>query len=336
MSGPSVLVTGAAGYVGRLTLDALVARRRQLQQLVALDVQEVPGPARRDGVRYVVADVSEGGLAELLRSDEIDTVVHLASILRPPPGAPPDLAYRVDVVGTRNVLQACVAAGVRKLVVTTSGAAYGYYADNPSLLHEDDPLRGNEAIPYAHHKRLVEMMLAEHRQQHPELAQLVLRPGTVIGEGTHSPVTALFEGPAVLGVWGAPSPFVFIWDRDLVEVILLGVFDGRDGIYNLAGAGVMTPRQIARRLRKPYVAVPASVLQAGLWALHALGRTSHGPEHVDFLRYRPVLSNERLEHELGFHPIDSAAAFETWAQSRTRPTPRGGARSRRGAQPRPA
>ena len=312
MSRPSVLVTGAAGYVGTLTLEALAARRDEVAGLVGLDVAEVPEERRVAGVTYVVADVSTGDLAGIMRDHAVDTVVHLASILRVPPGAPEDLAYRVDVVGTRNVLEACVATGVAELVVTSSGAAYGYYADNPAALDEDDPLRGNEGIPYAHHKRLVEAMLADYRRDHPELAQLVLRAGTVVGEHTSSPVTALFEGPAVLGVWGSESPFVFIWDHDLVEVILLGVLERRTGIYNLAGDGVLSPREIARRLHKRYVAVPAPVLAGALWALHALGRTANGPDHVNFLRYRPVLSNERLKRELGYRPIDSAAAFERW------------------------
>jgi UDP-glucose 4-epimerase len=241
VSRPSVLVTGAAGYVGTLSLDALAARRDELEHLVALDVQEVREARRHPDVAYVVADARTADLAGLLREHEVDTVVHLASILRVPPGAPEDLAYRVDVVGARNVLEACVSTRVGKLVVTSSGAAYGYHADNPSWLDEGDLMRGNEGIPYAHHKRLAEAMLAEHRRDHPEIAQLVLRAGTIAGEGTSSPVTDLFEGPAVLGVRGPDSPFVFIWDHDLVEVVLLGVLGRRRGVYNLAGDGVLAP-----------------------------------------------------------------------------------------------
>lgn len=317
MSGPSVLVTGAAGYVGGLTLDALVARQDELTRIVALDIGEVPEGERRDGVEYVVGDVTMDGLDEIMRSRTIDTVVHLASIVRVPPGATEDLAYRVDVEGSRNVIEACVTSGVSELVVTTSGAAYGYHRDNPEWLDEDDALRGNASFPYALHKRLVEEMLAECRRDHPELRQLVLRPGTIVGEGTRSPVTDAFEGPLILGVWGTRSPFVFIWDRDVVAVILLGVFDRRTGVFNLAGDGYLTTREIAKRLHKPYVALPAAVIRFALWTLHALGRIARGPEQVDFLRYRPVLSNRRLKDELGFHPVDSADAFEKWASKRT-------------------
>ncbi len=67
---------------------------------------------------------------------------------------------------------------MRQIIVTSSGAAYGYHADNPEWLTEDDPVRGNEAFAYSHHKRLVEEMLAVCRTQHPELRQVVLRVGT--------------------------------------------------------------------------------------------------------------------------------------------------------------
>lgn len=316
MSRPSVLVTGAAGYVGRMTVDALVARRDELTRIVALDVGEVPEDERHEGVEYVVGDVTMGGLEELMHSRAIDTVVHLASIVRVPRGTSADFAYRVDVEGSRNVVNACVTSGVNELVVTTSGAAYGYHRDNPEWLDEGDALRGNESFPYAWHKRLVEEMLAESRRDHPELAQLVLRPGTIVGEGTRSPVTDAFEGPLILGVWGSRSPFVFVWDRDVVAVILLGVFDRCTGVYNLAGDGFLTMREIARRLHKPYVALPASAIRFALRTLNALGRIARGPEQVDFLRYRPVLSNRRLRDELNFRPIDSADAFEIWASSR--------------------
>ena len=61
------------------------------------------------------------------------------------------------------------------IVVTSSGAAYGYHPDNPVPLTEDAPCRGNPEFAYADHKRQVEEMLAEVRATHPALEQVVLR-----------------------------------------------------------------------------------------------------------------------------------------------------------------
>lgn len=311
---PAVLVTGAAGYVGSLTVAALAERREDLGALVALDVREPP--TRLPGVHYAVMSVTDPAIAGLCEEHGIDTVVHLASILRPPRDDGDRLAYDVDVNGTKNVLAACSKHGVKKLVVTTSGASYGYHADNSPWLTEDDPVRGNREFAYSYHKRLIEEMLAEHRKNHPELEQLIFRPGTIVGENVSSPVTDLFEKKVVLGVMGAESPFVFIWDRDVVGCIVRGVFGPGTGIYNLAGDGALSPREIAERLHKRYLPLPAGGLRLALQLLGKLGRTQYGPEQVKFLAYRPVLSNRRLKERFGYVPKTSSEAFEIYLRGR--------------------
>ena len=316
-SGPAVLVTGAAGYVGRLCVAALAERLDDLSALVALDWVQVEPAARVPGVVYEQGDICDGALEDLLRAHSIDTVIHLASIVRAPKGAPKDLAYRVDVLGTKNVLEACEAVDAKRLIVTSSGAAYGYHPDNPDWLDEHDALRGNDEFEYAKHKRIVEEMLAKWREERPELRQVVFRPGTIVGEDVHSPVTDLFEKPLVLGIAGSDSPFVFIWDRDLVECLVDAVFSDKVGVYNQAGDGALTPREIAKILDKPYVPLPAGLVKGVLWLLKGLRLTENGPERVNFLRYRPVLSNRRLKEEYGFVPrLTSREAFELYARAR--------------------
>jgi UDP-glucose 4-epimerase len=316
-AGPAVLVTGAAGYVGRLCVAALAKRRSELSALVALDWTAVEPRKRLAGVVYEQGDICDPALEELFRKHGIDTVVHLASIVRAPKGAPEDLAYRVDVLGTHNILEACEAAKATRLIVTSSGAAYGYHPDNPDWLDENDPLRGNDEFEYSKHKRIVEDMLARWREERPELRQIVFRPGTVVGPDVHSPVTDLFEKPVILGIVGADSPFVFIWDQDLVACLVDAVFSDKVGVYNQAGDGALTPREIAKMLKKPYVPLPASLVKAILWALKRVGLTENGPERVNFLRYRPVLSNRRLKEEYGYTPkLSSREAFELYARAR--------------------
>ncbi|MGB5285600.1 MAG: SDR family oxidoreductase [Polyangiales bacterium] len=316
-AGPAVLVTWAAGYVGRLCVAALGKRRDDLSTLVALDWTEVEPAKRIDGVVYEQDDICDPALKDLFREHGIDTVVHLASIVRAPKGAPADLAYRVDVLGTQNILEACEAAEATRLIVTSSGAAYGYHPDNPDWLDENDPLRGNDEFEYSKHKRMVEEMLARWRKERPELRQIVFRPGTIVGPDVHSPVTDLFEKPVILGIVGSDSPFVFIWDQDLVACLVDAVFSDKVGVYNQAGDGALTPREIAKMLKKPYVPLPAVLVKTLLWTLKGLGLTENGPERVKFLRYRPVLSNRRLKEEYGYTPqLSSREAFELYARAR--------------------
>jgi UDP-glucose 4-epimerase len=298
----SVLVTGAGGYIGRQLIEALARDRRDLKTVVATDVRETPPDERLTGIDYVTADIRSSELIDVFRRFSIDTVVHLATIVTPGRKSNREFEYSVDVLGTENVLNTCLESQAKKLIITSSGAAYGYYADNPEWLDENDALRGNPEFAYSHHKRLVEEMLARYRNEHPELNQLVLRPGTVLGATTDNQITALFQKTFIMGLMGAATPFVFIWDQDVVGCILKGIFSDTTGIYNLAGDGVLTMKEIAGLMSKSYVPLPVGLMRTALWMLKKLGLSQYGPEQVNFLRYRPVLSNRRLKEKFGYIP----------------------------------
>lgn len=287
-----ILITGAAGYIG----GRLARRLAETHSVLGLDIR-VPADAPCECCEM---DIRDPGLADLMRERGIDQVVHLAAVLEDSGDRARD--YDIDVNGTRNVLEACIGAGVRQIVVTSSGAAYGYHADNPPWLDEDAPLRGNAAFAYSDHKRQVEEMLAAYRERQPALRQLIFRPGTVLGADTENQITRLFTAPRVLAISGSDSPFVFIWDEDVVNAIAQGVETGARGIYNMAGDGALRIDEVAALLGKPLRRIPAPALKAALWLGHRLGLTRHTPEKVDFLRYRPVLDNRRLKEGFGYRP----------------------------------
>lgn len=298
-----ILVTGGAGMVGRALAEAL-------PDVIATDLARGALP---ETVRFRRMDVTGADPDTVIGEEKPDVVVHLASIVTPPPGMTREQAFAVDVTGTRNVLGACIRHNVRRIVVTSSGAAYGYHADNPVPLTEDAPCRGNPEFAYADHKRQVEEMLAEARATHPALEQVVLRVGTVLGAGTENQITALFHRPRLLAVKGADSPFVFIWTHDLARIVERAATDGPPGMYNVAGDGWLTADDLANRLGKPVLRVPAWFLKAALAVGHPLGLIQYGPEQVRFLQYRPVLANDRLKSVFGYVPeLTSAEVFDLW------------------------
>ena len=245
------------------------------------------------------------------------TVVPLASIVTPQKGSDREFEHPDEVGGTRNVLGACAAAGVAHIVISSSGAAYGYHADNPAWITEEQPLRGNKVFAYSDHKRQVEEMLAQWRASHPALAQTVLRIGTILGERVDNQITALFEKKRLIAIRGSDSPFNFVWDEDVTGAIVHALSGAPAGCYNLVGDGALTIHEIAQRLGKKAIDWPAGVLHAALAVGSVLGVSRYGPDQLDFLRYRPVLRNTLLKTRFGFVPAKtSAQAFDAFVAAR--------------------
>ncbi|MEQ3671646.1 SDR family oxidoreductase [Pseudophaeobacter sp.] len=306
-----VLITGAAGDVGSALLHALAQAEGSPYEVVATDIRSpVVLPA---GIRFEPLDVRGDDPDRLIGQERPDVVIHLASIVAP---TTRDFAHGVDVVGSRNVLAACVRHGVKRLVVTSSGAAYGYHADNAQPLTESDPLRGNREFAYSDHKRQVEEMLATARADTPALEQVVLRVGTVLGAGLENQITALFHKPRLLAIAGCDSPFVFIWTRDLARILKRAVAEGPPGIFNVAGDGALGVSDLARAMNKPVLRLPAWGLKVALAIAHPLKLSRYGPAQVRFLQYRPVLDNSALKTRFGYVPdLTSAEVFALWQKA---------------------
>lgn len=311
-----VVITGAAGWVGRKLLRRLaVDHDAATLDVVATDVR----PSFEGCLPLDVRDPD--AVRDAMRG--ADMVVHLAAIVDPAPGMTRRMQYEVDVEGTRHVLHACLEHGVRRLVVTSSGAAYGYHADHPRWIGEDTPLRAGRAFAYAWHKRRVEELLTTARREHPELEQVVLRVSSVLGAGLDNLITRLFDRPRLLTIRGGDDRFVFIWDEDLARVLkraALGPAAEVTGVFNVCGDGAVSMAEIATRLGKPLLRLPAGLTRAALTVLRPLGLSRYGPEQVRFLRYRPVLDNTRLKESFGLTPEKtSSQAFDAFVASRHAP-----------------
>jgi UDP-glucose 4-epimerase len=284
----AIAVTGASGLVGQRLLPRL-ADEVQVTRLIGLDVRD---PLRRvRNLTFHRVDIGGAELKPLLEAAEV--VVHLATVVDPVPDEA--LMARVNVEGTRRVLDAAAAVGVRKVIRVSTAAVYGAWPNNPVPLTEDATLRPNPGFGPAVHAAEVERLLAEWREEHPAVTVTTLRSAPVLGAGAERLPSRLLLGRPPLRVRGASPPVQVVHVDDLVAALLLAVGNDLPGTYNVAADGWLGNDEaqalLPRSLLPPLPAEPLERILARLWAS---GLGDIPPTVVPYLVSPWVVANDRL------------------------------------------
>ncbi|MBL4863045.1 MAG: hypothetical protein JKY09_08530, partial [Crocinitomicaceae bacterium] len=77
-------------------------------------------------------------------------------------------------------------------------------------------------------------------------------------------------------------------------------------IYNIAGDGYLTLRELAKKQRKIYFGIPEIIYRIVFNILNLFGLSQYEVTQLEFMKYRPVLSNEKLKAEFGFTPTKNS------------------------------
>ncbi len=301
----TILITGAAGYVGGELIKKI--KDNPNYKIIGTDIVKNPPQFENSPVLYEQADIRDPKrINEIFNKHKVNTVIHLAAALPSKKGDRREFEYDVNVNGTKVILEACVANRCTKIVISSSGAAYGYHADNASIITEEHPLRGNKAFPYSEQKTQVELMLNEYREKHPELKQIIFRLSATIGQNVSNQISDFFDKPVLIGIKGYKSPFVFVWDQDVVNCLIKSIDSVDYGAYNLSADGVLDIKSIAKKLNKPLIKVPEKVFYNTLKFLRKFNLTQYDPEQTCFLMHRPVLSNQKLKEKFNYIPLKTS------------------------------
>ncbi len=326
--GLTVAVTGPTGEIGT---SAVAALEREP------DVDRIIGMARRPfdpssqgwtKTSYRQGDILDRDAVDALVADA-DVVVHLAFIIM---GSRED-SERVNLTGTRNVFEACVAGAPegrpRRLVYSSSVAAYGYHSDNPVPLTEEVPTRGSPEHYYSEQKAACEAVLAELTAGSP-LEVFVLRPCIVAGPQAHALVDALpwnripyaDVATRMLPVLKPPvpdpgNPVQLVHHDDVASAIALAATGSAPpGAYNLAGDGVLSVSDVAAALGGRPVRVPAVAATAASAVVARLPFVPSAAEWLHVARVSVVMDTTKAKTQLGWTPrYTSAQTLEALAAS---------------------
>ena len=311
----TVAVTGPTGDIGIAALRALDASPA---------VAKVIGMARRpfDPAAHGLSDKVVYQRGDVLDRPSVDVVVHLAFIII----GDPDEAQRINTEGSRNVFDATVGAGAKRLVYTSSVAAYGFHADNPQPLTEEVPPRGSEDFYYSAHKAELERVLDDAIAGSGTEAY-VFRPCIVAGAGA---LTLIETTVRLLPIYGQlrlarraleqipflgpvlPDPgaeFQLVHTLDVASALRAAVEGaGPPGRYNLAGPGSMSIARMARACGWWSVPVPGAAVAALSEVANRIPGLPPEVEWLNAFRAPTMMDSRKARDELGWTPEWDAEA----------------------------
>jgi nucleoside-diphosphate-sugar epimerase len=175
-----ILVTGGAGFIGRHFRRSLLENGHEVR---TFDISSNP---TAPGVEHVVGDLLDPrSLARAV--DRAHTIVHLAAKHRFF-GVSAEEFRRVNVDGTRNLLEVATRAGVQRLVFYSSVAVYG---DQAVPTTEDTPCR--PTTPYGETKLAAERLVKKWASESPQRHALIIRPTVVFGPGNKGNIYRLIR-----------------------------------------------------------------------------------------------------------------------------------------------
>jgi UDP-glucose 4-epimerase len=315
----TVAVTGPTGEMGRAVVAAL-ERSREVGQILGMARRPFdPQQLGWKKVAYRRGDVLEPRKVTRL-VEEADVVVHLAFMIM---GGARE-SRRVNLDGSRNVFEASVNAKVKRIVYASSVAAYGFHADNPQPLTEDVPARGTARHYYSAQKAEVEELLRDSLHA-TRTAGYVFRPCIVAGpdapllidslpytqvsERLPGPVLRLLDGvPILRPVLPDPGvPFQLVHHDDVASAMRSAVIGrGKPGIYNLAGPGELSVKELAQELGWYSIPIPELALDVTAEMIGRLGFLPAQAQWIAAFREPVIMSTAKARRELRWRPRHDA------------------------------
>ena len=269
----TILVTGGAGYIGA---HAVFALQKAGYQVIVLDNLSYGHPEliqERLHAELLVADISDRAfLDNLFATRKIDAVMHFAAFIAVGESVQePAKYYRNNVVGTLTLLEAMIAANIKKFVFSSTCAVYGMPKEVP--MTENHPIQ--PLSPYADSKRMVEQILGDFDQAYG-LKSVIFRyfnasgaePTGLLGED-HDPETHLIplallttlkkrEFLSIFGTdYDTPDGTAvrdYIHICDLADAHILGLEyllqGGESNLFNLGNGNGFSVREVIETTKK--------------------------------------------------------------------------------------
>lgn len=270
-----IAVTGCASRFAKVLLP-LLDNDPDIEQIIGVDL--VAPTATYNKLAFHKLDIRGPAIKEILAG--CDTLIHLAFIVGRPYGMPLAEAASINLGGTWNTCKAAAEAGVRKLVVSSSIAAYSTLPDNPEPVMEDTPLRGLYTdFYYNQHKHANEIWLDWLQLAYPPLIISRLRPCIVIGPNQSAATSYIQPNKTHFTSPGARKiRLQLVHEDDLASAFHAMVQNDLPGAFNVVGDDPDSLPDIAAAAGLQVVEIPGEMLLQAVTSSWESGASVFGPE----------------------------------------------------------
>jgi len=299
-----IALTGSSSYLAGVLLPLLEADP-QIEEIIGLDIK--PREEKFKKLRWVKRDIRD---PEIYKDMVFcDVLVHMAYIVMPLRKT--ETALEINIEGSKNVFQAAAKAGVRKIVYTSSCAAYGAWPDNPELIKEDHPLRGMPNFYYSWSKAKVEEFLDGFEKEHPKMVITRLRPPIFLGPTINNMARDIVSSPVSVKIFDRDCKAQFAWDEDIASALYLAIKNDFPGAFNVSGDGYLTNDEMNEMIGKLAFPVPFWLAYIGVWVLWNLRLAKMlSPGWVLTMADPIVICSDKAKTVMGWKPKhDSRSAF---------------------------
>jgi nucleoside-diphosphate-sugar epimerase len=305
------LVTGAAGYVGGEVVRQLLERKARVRAMVRNPAQAEP--LQRLGLEVVVADLQK---PETLPAavQGVTHLYHVASLFRAA-GLPESVFHDINAEGTRRLLDAAIAAGVKRFVHCSTGGVLGHIENPPA----DENAPYNPGDSYQRSKLEGEQIAMDYFRS-GRIRGVVIRPAMVYGPGDtrNLKMFRMIARGKFFYIGDGKTKVHFVDVRDLARGFILAMeHDELNAeIYHVPGAKSVTQKEMAEMIahelgvRPPWIHLPVKPMQWLGSACEAIcAPLGIDPpifrRRVDFFTKHREFNGAKAARDLGYRPAQS-------------------------------
>ncbi len=296
-----VAISGGANFLGAGLTQKLLDDPRT-KKVVLFDTRQPPSQDGR--LVYYKVDMTLPSasqiISKILANEHVDTFCHL--IFSFGLSRSRSIAHEIEAIGTMHMLDACEAAGVRKVVARSTTAIYGAKPKGPAFYTENHPVDTDARNSMVTEKLETERQLQVFAQRHPDKVVTILRACTTMGPTAINFLSNMLIQPRAVKLIGYDPLMQFVHEEDLYRAYKKVIDEDHPGVYNIVGKGTLRYSEVLDTMETRPIPMPLSAwepVSSVLWSL----KLSDIPDKLTrYLQYPWVADGTKAVQEIGFIP----------------------------------